>query len=321
MLKRITLLCAGALAVSWSAAGLAQDYPEKPVRFVLTSTAGGPLDLFTRLVTNKMEQRLKQPMVVENRPGAGGNIAASAVLNAPADGYTVLSAVDTTFTVNPSLFKSVPFEPEKDFIPLSVLAKFGQIVAVNPSVPVNSLEELVEYSKTHDLNYSSAGNGFPSHLSFSYLQAVTGVRANHVPFKGNPPALLALINNDVQATMVISTSILPHAKAGKVKMLAFSDTTRSAVVPDVPTVAEQGFKDFQVVFAYVMLVSAKTPKPIVDKLHEAATWAVMSPEVQGKLKAVDTVPIALSSAESVEWLRSYRQKWGDVIRKMKIRVD
>ena len=244
----------------------AQTYPEKPVRIIATSTAGGPLDVFTRLLANKMEERLKQPLIVESRAGAGGNIAVSAVLGAPADGYTLLSSVDTTFTVNPSLFKKIPFDPEKDFIPISMLAKFGQIVAVNPSVPVNSLKELVALSKERPLNYSSAGNGFPSHLSFAYLQAVTGLRADHIPFKGNPPALLALINNDVQATMVISTSILAHAKAGKVKMLAYSDTTRSEVVPDVPTVVEQGYKDFEVIFGYVLLAPARTPKPIVDAL-------------------------------------------------------
>ena len=321
MPKRYAVLFTSLVAASWGAVVCAQTYPEKPVRVIATSTAGGPLDVFTRLVTNKMEQRLKQPMVIESRPGAGGNIAVSSVLNGPADGYTILSSVDTTFTVNPSLFKKIPFDPEKDFIPISVLAKFGQIVAVNPSVPVNSLKELIAYSKDHDLNYSSAGNGFPSHLSFAYLQAVTGIRANHVPFKGNPPALLALVNNDVQATMVISTSILPHAKSGRVKMLAFSDTTRSEVVPDVPTVSEQGYKDFQVVFGYVMLAPAGTPKPIVDALYEASTWAVMSPEVRDKLKNVDTVPVALSPADSAAWLRTNRQKWADVIRKQNIRVD
>ena len=321
MRKPHAALCFIAVAAAWAVGAGAQVYPEKPVRIIATSTAGGPLDVFTRLVANKMEERLKQPLVVESRPGAGGNIAVSAVLGAPADGYTLLSSVDTTFTVNPSLFKKIPFDPEKDFLPISMLAKFGQIVAVNPSVPVNSLKELVALSKERPLNYSSAGNGFPSHLSFAYLQAVTGLRADHIPFKGNPPALLALINNDVQATMVISTSILAHAKAGKVKMLGYSDTTRSEVVPDVPTIAEQGYKDFEVIFGYVLLAPAKTPKPIVDALYEASTWAVMSPQVRDKLRAVDTVPIALSPADSAQWLRTAREKWTDVVTRMSIRVD
>jgi tripartite-type tricarboxylate transporter receptor subunit TctC len=317
MIRTIAFFCAAACAFPVAA----QPYPAKPVRILATSTAGGPLDVFTRLVANKMEERLKQPMVVESRPGAGGNIAVSAALAAPADGYTVLSSVDTTFTVNPSLFKQIPFDPEKDFIAVSALAKFGQIIAVHPDLPVKSLKELVALSKQRDLNYSSAGNGFPSHLSMAYLQAVTGLRARHIPFKGNPPALLALMNNDVQAIMAISTSLLPHVKAGRMRMLAYSDTTRSEVVPNIPTVAEEGFKDFEVVFTYVMLVKAGTPQPIIDALYEASTQAVMSPEVRDKLKGVDTVPIAMSSADSAAWLRNARKKWSEVVTQMHVKVD
>ncbi|MGQ0651417.1 MAG: Bug family tripartite tricarboxylate transporter substrate binding protein, partial [Betaproteobacteria bacterium] len=137
----------------FSSVAMAQPYPAKPIRMMATSTAGGPLDVFTRLVANKMEERIKQPVVVESRPGAGGNIAASAVLAAPADGYTVLSSIDTTFTVNPSLFKQIPFDVEKDFIPVSVLAKFGQVVAVHPDVPAKNIRELIDYSKSRQINY------------------------------------------------------------------------------------------------------------------------------------------------------------------------
>lgn len=299
----------------------AQNYPTKPVRVFVTSTAGGPLDVFTRLVTSKMEQQLKQPFVVEDRPGAGGHLAVTAAMQAPADGYTILFSIDTTFTVNPSLFKQIPFDPDKDFIPISVLAKFGQALGVPPSLPVKSVKELQALSLQHDLNYGSAGIGSPSHLSFAYLQAVTGIRATHIPYRGNPPTLLALIGGDTQASMVISTSLLPLAKEGKVKMLAFSDTTRSEVIPEVPTVAEQGYPDFQVVFSYVMLVSNGTPQPVIDVLLSAATSAVMSPDVRDKLKSVDTVPIALSPSNSVTWLRTNRQKWKDVITRMNIRID
>ena len=201
------LLAVAALSLAAMPNALAQAFPSKPVRLIATSTSGGPLDIFTRLVASKMEERFKQPMVVESRPGAGGHIAGTAVLGAPADGYTVLSSIDTTFTVNPSLFASMPFDPEKDFVPVSVLAKFGQMLVVPPDLPVKSVRELVELSKTRNLNYGSAGNGLPSHLSFAYLQAVTGLRASHVPYKGNPPVLMALTTSEVQAAMVISTSV------------------------------------------------------------------------------------------------------------------
>lgn len=299
----------------------AQNYPTKPVRVFVPSTAGGPLDVFTRLITNKMEQELKQPFVVDARPGAGGHIGIIAALQAPADGYTVVFSVDTTFVVNPSLFKKIPFDPDKDFIPISVLAKFGQALAVPFSLPVNSIKELRELSLQRDLNYGSAGLGSPSHLSFAYLQAVTGIRATHIPYRGNPPTLLALSSGDTHASMVISTSLLPLAKEGKVKILAYSDTTRSGVIPQIPTVAEQGYKDFQVVFSYVMLVRNGTPQPAIDILQSAAQRAVMSPDVRDKLESVDTVPIALSPSDSATWLRTNRQKWSNVITQMNIRAD
>lgn len=299
----------------------AQSYPTKPVHVFVTSTAGGPLDVFTRLVTNKMEERLKQPFVVENKGGAGGNLAVAATMQAPPDGYTILFSIDTTFTVNPSLFKQIPFDPEKDFIPISVLAKFGQVLGVPTDLPVKSVKDLQALSLHRDLNYGSAGTGSPSHLSFAYLQAVTGIRATHVPYRGNPPTLLALISGETQASMVISTSLLQMAKDKKVRMLAYSDSVRSEVIPEIPTVAEEGYQDFQVVFSYALLVPVGTPKNVIDILFSEATRAVMSPEVRDKLRAVDTIPIALSPSNSVEWLRTNRQKWKDVITKMNIRAD
>jgi tripartite-type tricarboxylate transporter receptor subunit TctC len=298
----------------------AQSYPTKPVHVYVTSTAGGPLDVFTRLVTTKMEQRLKQPFVIENRAGAGGHLAVTAALQAPPDGYSIVFSIDTTFTVNPSLFKEMPFELEQ-LVPVALLARFGQALGVPADLPVRTVEELKALSLRTDMSYGSAGTGSPSHLTFSYLQAVTGIRATHIPYRGNPPVLLALRNGEVQAAMVIATSLLPLANEGKVRMLAYSDAVRSEILPDVPTVAEQGFRDFQVGFSYVMLVPAGTPQAVIDVLYEEATQAVMSADVRDRLRSVDTVPVALSSAEALAWLRANKQKWRDVITRMNIRID
>jgi tripartite-type tricarboxylate transporter receptor subunit TctC len=319
-MPKIAWMTAVALAALISAAN-AETYPSKPVRVIVTSTAGGPLDLFTRLVTQKMEQELKQPFVVEDRAGAGGNLAVLAAKQAPADGYTILFSIDTTFTINQSLFKNIPFDPEKDFIPISVLAKFGQALGVPTNSPAKSIADLKALSLQKDLNYGSAGIGSPSHLSFAYLQAVTGIRATHVPYRGNPPALLALVTGETQASMVIATSLLPLAREGKVRMLAYSDSTRSQIIPEVPTVAEQGYKGFQLVFSYVLLVPTGTPKNVINVLLPAATRAAMAPDVRDKLRAVDTVPIALLPSESREWLRTSRQRWTDVVTKMNIRAE
>lgn len=320
-MKSLLVLFAVALGVVAPLTGNAESYPAKPVHVLVTSTAGGPLDLFTRLVTKKMEEGLNQPFVVEDHPGASGNLAISAMLQAPADGYTIAFSIDTTLTVNPSVFKQMPFDVEKDIIPVSVLAKFGQALAVPAQSPVRSVRDLKAYSLQRDINYASSGNGSPAHLSFAYLQAVVGIKATHVPYRGNPPALLALMDNEVQAAMVISTSLLPLARQGKVRILAYSDTTRSEVIPDVPTVAEQGYKDFQAIFSYVMVVPAATPKAVVDVLRTEATRGVMSPDVREKLKSIDTVPIALSTPDSVAWLRANREKWKNVISQMKIHIN
>jgi tripartite-type tricarboxylate transporter receptor subunit TctC len=299
----------------------AQSYPNKPIRVFVSSTAGGPLDIFTRLVTHKMAERLHQPFVIENRSGAGGNIAAAAAAQAQPDGYTVLFSIDTTFTVNPSLFKQNPADLDKDFVTLSVLAKFGQALGVPSTLPVSSLADLLELSRKKDLGYGSSGTGSPAHLAFSYLQAVSGLKATHIPYRGNPPALLALLNGDIQAAMVVTTSLLPLAQEGKVKLLAYSDSTRSDVIPDVPTVAELGYPNFEAVFGYVMLVPAGTPKAITDVLFAEATRAVMEPDVREKLKNTDTVPIALSSQDSLVWLHQNRKKWSNVITKMNISAE
>jgi len=313
-------------AIAWALLAVpqpaeAQTYPNKPVRVLVSSTAGGPLDVFTRLVTHKMEERLHQPFVIENRSGAGGNIAASGAAQAQPDGYTVLFSIDTTFTVNPSLFRQNPVDLDKDFVTLSVLAKFGQVLGVPSALPVRSLADLIELSRRQDLGYGSSGTGSPAHLAFSYLQAISGLRATHIPYRGNPPALLALLNGDIQAAMVVTTSLLPLAQEGKVKLLAYSDSTRSEAIPDVPTVAELGYPNFEVVFGYVMLVPAGTPKSITDVLFNEATRAVMEPDVREKLKSTDTVPIALSLQDSLIWLHNNRKKWSDVISKMNISAE
>jgi tripartite-type tricarboxylate transporter receptor subunit TctC len=202
-----------------------------------------------------------------------------------------------------------------------VLAKFGQALVVRQDLPVGSVKDLQALAQKRDINFGSAGIGTPSHLSFSYLQAVTGIRATHVPYRGNPPVLLALASGEIQAAMVISTSILDLTRDGKVRALAFSDSVRSPIIPDVPTMAEQGYKDFEVTFSYVLLVPAGTPQPVIDLLGAEARNAVMAPEVRGVLQSVDTVPIALSAADSVAWLRTNRARWKDVVGQMNIRIE
>jgi tripartite-type tricarboxylate transporter receptor subunit TctC len=321
MHKNVAALCLAAWASLAVQAASAQVYPSKPVRAIVSSTAGGPLDVFTRLITEKMSERLKQPFVVENRVGAGGNIAAQAVAKSAPDGATVLFAVDTTLTVNPFMFAQVPFDPDRDFIPVSLLATFGQMLTLGPSVPVNTIGDLAALSKRRPLNYASSGNGMPAHLSFAYLQAVAGIQANHIPYKGNPPAVIALMSGEVDAGMFVSTSILPNARSGKLRMLAYSDSKRSLVAPEVATVAELGYPGFEAIFGYVLLVPAGTPNTIVHTLHQEAIRAVMAPDVRERLKGFDVAVVGAAPAESAAWLRAGRAKWGPLIRQLNVKAE
>ena len=315
------IVSAVVLGLAVSTAALGQDYPDKPIRVIANSTAGGPLDAFARLVTEQMAIRLRQPFVVESRPGAGGNIATAAVAKAAPDGMTILFSVDTTFTINPALYRQVPFDPERDFIAVSLLATFGQMITISPGLPVNSVRELVQYSKERKLNYGSAGNGLPSHLSFAYMQSVTGVQASHVPYKGNPPVLIALLNGEIDAAMVISTSVLQQARAGKLKMLAYSAPQRSVAAPDIPTMAEQGFPGFDATFGYLLFVPANTPDAIVKTLHDEAVRAVTAPDLRERLKTFDVAVVGLPPPESASWLRAARRKWDAVIREGNLRAE
>ena len=298
----------------------AQDYPSKPVRAIVTMQAG-PLDLFVRLITEKMALRLKQPFVIESRPGAGGNIAASAAARSDPNGLTVLFTNDTTFTVNPSLYSQLQFDPDRSFIPVSVLATFSQMIVLNPKLPAKSIGELVQASRDREITFSSSGNGTPSHLAFAYLQSVTGIRATHIPYKTNADMANAIISGDVDANMAIAMSVVPHARAGRLRAVAYSGRKRSLIAPEIPTVAELGYPGFEVEFAFALLAPAGTPENIVATLHLEASRAVTSPELAEKLKSLDLTPAALQPAESAAWLRAARAKWGRVIRANKLHND
>jgi len=204
-MKRWSLI---ALVLAAASAG-AQTYPSKPVRVIVT-TVPGPLDTFARLITDKVSTALKQPFVIENKPGAGGNIGAELVAKSPADGYTLLFALDTTFTVNPSLYKKLPFDPAKDFAPISVPVTYGQMLAVNAAVPAKNIAELVQLAKQKKMTYASGGNGSPSHLAFAYFLATSGVEMSHIPYKGTGQSIVDVVAGQVDAIFAVTNGVLPE---------------------------------------------------------------------------------------------------------------
>jgi tripartite-type tricarboxylate transporter receptor subunit TctC len=317
-LIRSALAAAVALVPAWAAAQGA--YPNKPVK-VIVSTVPGPLDAFARIIVEKMSSSLKQPFVVENKAGAGGNVAAEFVKGQPADGYTLLFAIDTTFTVNPPLYKKLPFDPVKDFATISVPVTYGQMLTVHPSVPAKSVKELVELSKTKPLNYASGGNGSPSHLVAAYFLSQAGTQMTHIPYKGTGQSVIDVIGGRVEVLFAVTSGVLQHVKADKLRALAVSSARRSDLAPDIPTIAESGFPGFDVSFAYALMAPAGTPDDIVQLLSREVQKAMAAPDVIEKNRAADYAATGLDPKQSAAWLAQSRERWTKVIQDAKISID
>ena len=313
----------GALIVMGAASlAAAQDYPTKPIRLVVPQPAGGPTDIVARLVAQKLGERLGQQVVVDNRPGAGSNIGTELVAKAPKDGYTLVVAT-VQHIVNPFLFPSLPFDPVKDFTPVTLLTKAYIVLDVNPEVPVSNVKELIAYAKSKPggISWASAGNGSTSHLALELFKVETGVPATHVPYKGTPPALNDLIGGRVQAMFDGVVTSLPQIKAGKVKPLAVASSTRSPLLPDVPTMTEAGVAGFESVGLAAVLAPAGTPPAIVDKLHREIAAVLKMPDVKSQLESMGLEVVANSPAEFAAYIDGESRKWGKLIKDAKITVD
>ncbi|NBS59978.1 MAG: tripartite tricarboxylate transporter substrate binding protein [Betaproteobacteria bacterium] len=317
-LRVLTALAAGLLTLPNLAN--AQSYPNKPIR-VIVSTVPGPLDAFARILCDKISASLKQPLVVENRAGAGGNIAAELVMKTPADGYTLLFSIDTTFTVNPSVYKKLPFDPVKDFATISVPVTYGQMLAVHPSVTANTVPELVALAKQKPLTYASGGNGSPSHLSSAYFLATAGINMTHVPYKGTGQSIVDVVGGQVQTIFAVTTGVLPHVKAGKLRGLAVSSASRSMQAPELPTIAEAGYAGFDASFAYSLMAPAGTPDDVVQLLNREVKKAMALPDVIEKNRFADYADTALDARQSAAWLKDSRERWAKVIKSAGITTE
>jgi len=316
-LSRIAV--AAVALVPWIAAAQG-TYPNRPVK-VIVSTVPGPLDAFARIIAEKLQAQLKQPFVIENKAGAGGNIAAEMVAKSPADGYTLLFAIDTTFTVNPALYKKLAFDPVKDFVTISVPVTYGQMLTVHPSVPANSVAELVALSKQKQLSYGSGGNGSPSHLVSAFFIATSGANMTHIPYKGTGQSVIDALGGRLDMLFAVTTGVLPHVKDGKLRALAVSSSQRSPLAPEVPTIAESGYPGFDVQFAYALMAPAGTPDEIVQLLSRELQKAMGQPDTQEKNRIADYVPTGLDPKQSAAWLAAARQRWTTVIQQNGIAAD
>jgi tripartite-type tricarboxylate transporter receptor subunit TctC len=309
------------MAVAAAATARAEPaFPSGPVKIVNAFPPGGPSDIISRLVAEKMQAALKQPFIVENRPGAGGDVAADQVAKAPADGYTILTGIDTTFTVNPSIYGSMPFKPE-DLKPLMIMASSGLMVAVNPSLGVKTLAELVAKGKTQTLSFSSGSNGSPGHLAAAILGDAAGIKVLHVPYKGNSPAVMALLTGEVQAGILATPGLLPHVQAGKITALAVTSHARSQVAPDLPTVAEAGMKELEVEVLYVAMVPAATPEPVLAVLQTAMGEALQQPAVKAQLARLDLFVEAQTGKAAQDRIAAQRSRYARIIKATGMKIE
>ncbi|MBA4790058.1 MAG: tripartite tricarboxylate transporter substrate binding protein [Rhizobiales bacterium] len=317
-MKRIFSMAALALAVMTGAAHAqsADDYPNRAVRLVVPFAAGGSTDIVARIIAAKMSDILKQPMVVENRGGAGGNTGAALVAKSPPDGYTVLMGTVATHAINPALYTKMPYDPVKDFAPVSLLVNVPNVVVVHPSLNVKTTAELIALLKANPdkYEYASSGIGTPLHLSGALFESMAGVKMVHVPYKGAGPALVDVMGGQVKIMFDNLPSSISHIRKGSVIGLAVTTKERSPAAPDMPTVNESGLPGYETYSWNAIFAPAGTPSAIVDKLAKACMEAMADPEVKAKLADLSAVAVGSTPAQLSDHVKAEIAKWGPVVK-------
>ena len=307
-------LAFGALAQSPAKNG-SLPYPTRPVQIIVPFTPGTGMDILARMVGQKLSERWGQPVIVDNRPGASGNIGTDLVVKAAPDGYTLLITANT-LVMTVSLYRNVPYDPIKDLAPVEKMAVGTMAITLNPSVPAHTLKEFVAYAKANPgkLAYGSPGVGTPQHLATELLKSEAGIDMLHVPYKGSAGAITGLLSGDVAMMSNALHAVLPQVKAGKLNAIAVGGPKRSRVAPDIPTFAESGYPDFDVDFWYGLLAPAATPKEIIAKLNQDITQVLNAPEMREKLSDQGLEPVTGTPEQFAELIRTDLARWAKVIK-------
>lgn len=323
MFKRRPLLAAAALLAWWPLSASAADYPAKPIRIVVPYAAGGSTDTLARLVAERLGKQLGQPVVVDNRPGASEQIAITHVAKSAPDGYTLLLSTLSGLAVNPGLYPKLPYDVQKDLVPIVLAATVPSVVVVHSSVPVKTMAELGSYlkSKPGSVSYASAGAGTPSHLGMEYYKRANGVDPVHVPYKGGAPALQDVMGGQAQLMIALVPEAMPMVKGGRLRALAVTSAKRLASYPDLPTVAESGGQDLDVTFWYGFVAPAGTPAAIVTRLNQSINQILVEKDVQAKLAEMNLDVVGGAPAQLTALIKSDAARWKKVIDDAGIKVD
>lgn len=325
-MRSTSLLFTSALATSLALGAAvggpvrAQGWPAKPIT-VISAFPPANNDQIIRMVDGPFQAALKQPLVIENRPGAGGNIGAEAVVRAAPDGHTLLVTVDTVVTVNPRLYPNLKFKADADLVPVIYLASTAQTLACHPSVPVKSVAELVAHAKAHDLSYASGGQGVPGHLAAEMFLAATGVRMTHIPYKGPAAAVQDLIGGNVHCGFLATPTAMPHVKSGRLTGLAVTSAKRSPIAMELPTMHEAGIAGFEASFGQLLLAPKGTPPAVVTALNETFGAALAQADVRARMLAMDLEFVPNTPEQAAARLRREADKWARVVERLGLRAD
>jgi tripartite-type tricarboxylate transporter receptor subunit TctC len=317
LVAAVVAICAAMPAVH------AADYPTKPITLIIGFAPGGPSDVMARIITRKMEEIVKQPFVIENRPGAGGSIAGAAVARANPDGYTVLLATGSLLAINVSLYKNIGYDPEKDFDPIALIGTQTNVLYVHPSMPAKTFPEFLDYAKANPgkLSFGSGGNGTPAHLAGEMLKIEANLDMTHVPFRGTGPALQSVIAGHVPMAFNPPPPLLPHIQSGAIRAIAVSTLKRTAALPDVPTIAELGFPGFDATTWHAFVAPSGTPKEVIATLNRAAVASLKDPEVN---KALTDLGVDIEGGTPEElraYLKSEIPKWAKIVKASGAKID
>lgn len=301
----------------------ADNYPNRSITMVVAFPAAGTTDILARLIGQKLTEKFKQTVVIENRPGAGGNIGTAYVAKAAPDGYTIMMGTIGTQSINPGLYKKMPYDAAKDFVPITRAAMVPNLLVVNKDAPFNTLPEMMAYERANPgkLTYGSSGNGTTLHLSGELFNLMAGSKITHIPYKGSTPAVADLMGGQISMIFDNMPSVIQQVKSGRLKALAVTSAQRNPQLPEIPTIQEMGVAGYEVWSWFGLLAPAATPKPIVDKLNTSIVDIIKQPDVQAKIIELGAVPVPESSTEFGAFIAAETLKWAKVIKEANIGMD
>ena len=316
---RALLVLSGLAALS---PAFAQAWPDKPIKFVMSAPAGSSIDVLGRTIADKLKDRLGQPVIIENKPAAGGTVATAEVAKSAPDGYTMLLAFNGPLSITPLLSK-VPYDVQKDLAPVIITSSQPNVLAVTSQLPAKSVQELVAYARANPgkLNFASVGNGSSSHLNAELLKSMAGIDIVHIPFNGSPPAVTATIQNETQMIFAVMQPLQPQIQAGKLRALAVTSAKRFPLLPDLPTIAESGYPGFEALAWNGVMVPAATPKPVIARLNAEMNAILKQPDVVEKMRASGFDLIGGTPDDFGNLIKRETDTWSPVIKQLGLKVD